>query len=180
VRLGVEVGQYVHFAADYHIYARDLERAKQLLKTPSPPPIGKWARLRARAWSVRREAFIIHAASRFGGGWRMPALSLLYIVGKLAKRGGRLEKAGASAEDEVSVALEELFDELHALWTEKGIALCSDLHQVLDQLDLLEKAGYLKKDNDESKGIILKIKIETLKKFDEIIPAYIKEYIPII
>jgi len=110
----------------------------------------------------------------------MPALSLLYIIGKLAERKSDLGEASTPAGDEVSVTLEELFDELHTLWKEKGIALCSDFHQVLDQLDLLEAAGYLKKRKGENKGVVLGIKIETLNKLDEIIPEYVKKHLPII
>jgi hypothetical protein len=110
----------------------------------------------------------------------MPALSLLYIIGKLAERKINLENESTLAGNEVSVTLEELFDELHTLWKEKGIALCSDFNQVLDQLDLLEAAGYLEKREDDDKRMVLGIKIETLKELDEIIPEYVKKHLPII
>jgi len=111
----------------------------------------------------------------------MPALSLLYVVAKLAERKVDREGAGALVGNEVSVALEELFDELHRLWREKGVALCSDFHLVLDQLDLLEAVGYLRKHVDESKRVErVVLAIETLSKLDEIIPEYVKKNLPIV
>jgi len=107
---------------------------------------------------------------------RMPALSLLYIVGKLAEK--KIERA--LAEGEVVVELEELFETLHDLWVRRGIALCSDFNLVLDQLKLLEAAGYLKVRRDEGKGLVLGIGVETLSELEKVIPEYVKKHLPIV